>query len=76
MSPESVASLDVPTLAPRPSLTETPNAALVTSPCESVAEIISNGAFSKTWVLPPRKKPGRKAANDVPPTVLSHSLRA
>ena len=35
-----------------------------------LADVISNGAFSKTWVLPPRKKPGRKAANDVPPTVF------
>jgi len=72
MTPES--STSPPSalpLAPRPSMYET--ATSPSPPTEiqsnSLSEVISNGAFSKTWILPPRKKPGRKAANDVPPTV-------
>jgi hypothetical protein len=64
-------------LAPRPTFPDTPS----TSPPspeplddQIFPTVISNGAFSKTWVLPPRKKPGRKAANDVPPTVLFSCL--
>lgn len=60
-------------LAPRPTFPDTPSAS-PPSPepfdDQNFSTVISNGAFSKTWVLPPRKKPGRKAANDVPPTVL------
>ena len=65
-----------PDLAPRITSADLINNAGNSSPPaatpsgENLPEVISNGAFSKTWVLPPRKKPGRKAANDVPPTVL------
>lgn len=71
--PESLTSpREAAPLAPRPSFSDNPNA-VPPSPEVSgdiLVDVISNGAFSKTWVLPPRKKPGRKAANDVPPTVL------
>ena len=68
----SIMSSEVTPLAPRLSLPGSPESLLPSSasPPESFPSVISNGAFSKTWILPPRKKPGRKAANDVPPTVL------
>ena len=74
-SPMSAGSMVVPQeatpLAPRPSHTSPLNVLPLSSvaPNESVMSVIQNSAFSKTWVLPPRKKPGRKAASDVPPTV-------
>ena len=69
MSPEAIH------LAPRPSLSDSVNSIppLPAASGEMLTDVISNGAFSKTWVLPPRKKPGRKAANDVPPTVFCDS---
>jgi hypothetical protein len=65
-------STEATPLAPRPSLSGSGNSVppLSAAPGEMLDDVISNGAFSKTWVLPPRKKPGRKAANDVPPTVF------
>ena len=76
MSPESAFSPPEATpLAPRPThpsdpAMQSPDPSPASQTYEmSFPEVISNGAFSKTWVLPPRKKPGRKAANDVPPTV-------
>jgi Minimal binding motif of Hap4 for binding to Hap2/3/5 len=76
MSPDSAFSpTDATPLAPRPTANDTTQMLSPPSPAAGLSdmsfpEVISNGAFSKTWVLPPRKKPGRKAANDVPPTVL------
>ena len=74
MTPQALSPSDVAPLAPRIStrleISTSSNSPPSSSPfAENLPEVISNGAFSKTWVLPPRKKPGRKAANDVPPTV-------
>ena len=65
------ATADPAALAPRPSH---PSPPCLSSPTAIQPELITNEAFSKTWVLPPRKKPGRKATNDVPPTVSSPFL--
>ena len=64
-------------LAPRISLSDSVNRIplLPAASGEILADVISNGAFSKTWILPPRKKPGRKAANNVPPTVSYNVTR-
>ena len=81
-APAAAGSPDVAGLPPRVSVRQisdgvlTPPNPLTPKPLsDSVLEVITNGAFSKTWVLPPRKKPGRKAANDAPPTVLFITLR-
>jgi len=70
----STSPSDIINLAPRPSdspLSDFAENYQSQASMEIPADVISNGVFSKTWVLPPRKKPGRKAANDVPPTVCS-----